>query len=202
MHATYRLMHPRIAEFPTALLEPLDRVGPQPLTTFLIEGGACGAHSRVLARALQTAGIPARIAQLEVGGVWGAHIVVAARIEGRWVALDPLLDQAFVDDDGRLASIDEVGRDWDRYALQLEESRRPLVSYASYRYTNWEKVPVLMPALRGLLRLTAGEQAAAGFSLRSHLLNVWRVYAVLLGVTWLGLTLLTFWPWDRRRDSP
>ena len=75
--------------------------------------GACGSYSHVLARLLQVANIEARIGQMKCGKIWGCHIVVEAKINGKFVALDATHNLAFRKENGSLASFEEIGRNWD-----------------------------------------------------------------------------------------
>ena len=195
MHGVHRLLAPRTYAF-AGDSSAFDRWLPASLTRILIEGGACGAQSRVLARALQVAGLEARLVQLRVAGFWGAHIVAAARVDSRWVPLDPLLDVALTDADGRLADIEAVSRAWESYAPQIPEGNRHRVDYREFRYTNWEQVPVLLPAVRTGLGWVLGEERVGGLSLRAHVLNVHRLYA--LACLALGVALCWSAGWRAR----
>ena len=175
------------------------------LTGRLVEGGSCGTHSGVLARALQLADIDVRVVQLEAHGNPGAHIVVSAHLDGRWAVLDPLFDMAFVDPQGRLAGVDDLQTDWDRYAEQVPERYNLAANYHAVRYTNWRKIPVVMPALRAVLAALWGESQIETFSLRAHVLNVNRSYAVglmLLYLPLLALSLAKLRARQRRTSNP
>lgn len=171
------------AERPTPGGFPL---GP-PLHRKLIEGGACGDFSSVLARLLHFSGLEARIAHMRVGDVWGGHIVVTARVDGRWVALDPLFDLAFRDGAGRLASLGDLRTDWPRYAAQTPPRYRPDYDYQALRFTNWERVPVLLPLARRGAEAVFGREAVEQFSLRRYFANVGKVQAAALAGASLAL---------------
>jgi len=49
--------------------------------------------------------------------------------------------------------------------------------YAGVRYTNWTKIPVIMPAIKTVLDFAAPEFESP-FSVRRYVLNVYRVYEV------------------------
>lgn len=161
-----------------------DLVLPTTVTRMIAEGGACGARSRVLARSLQVAGFDVRIVQMKVGSRWGAHIAVVAEVDGRWVPLDGLFGLAFRNPDGSLASLEEVQGNWPAYRGQAPARYDARNDYSAIRYANWEKIPILLPALRGALELVAGPAFVEHFSLRPHILNVPRT---------VGLALLAFW---------
>ena len=145
----------------------------------------------VLMRALQLADFDVRLVQLNVRGVPGGHIVVSAELEGRWVVLDPLFDLAFVDPLGRLAEVSDLREDWERYSKQVPDRYDLAYDYQAVTYTNWHKVPVVMPALRSGLAAIRGADYAATFSLRAHVLNVYRVYALGLALLYLPVVVAT-----------
>jgi hypothetical protein len=49
--------------------------------------------------------------------------------------------------------------------------------YAGVRYTNWTKIPVIIPAIKKVLDFAAPEFAST-FSVRRYILNVYRIYEV------------------------
>jgi hypothetical protein len=65
-------------------------------------------------------------------------------------------------------------------------------NYAGVRYTNWTKIPVIMPAIKKVLDFTAPEFAST-FSVRRYVLNVYRVYEVGLLSLWWPLTSCCAW---------
>ena len=52
--------------------------------------GACGSYAGVLTRMLQRTGIESRLAQMPCQDQWGCHIVLEAKIDGKFSVLDPL----------------------------------------------------------------------------------------------------------------
>jgi len=58
--------------------------------------GNCGSYTHVLGRLLQRANYEIRIAQMKCGDVWGCHILLEAKVDGRFVSLDALYDLAFI----------------------------------------------------------------------------------------------------------
>lgn len=140
----------------------------------LTGSGACGSYTSVLARLLDRAGIPFRISQMYCAeGGWGCHITVDAKVEGKWVAADALYDVVYPVDG------ETVGENWDQYRYLLPDDYDPRYRYADIRYTNWTKIPLVMPAAKRIL-----DRVAPGFaktlSLRSYVLNIYRTYEVAL----------------------
>jgi len=150
--------------------------------------GDCGSYSHVLARLLQRAGLDVRLAQMKCGTQWGCHILIEANVDGRFVSLDALYNLAFFRPDGRLASIDEIGRNWGDYKSQTPEGYPSFYAYEDVRYTNWEKIPVLMPAAKGVLALLLGGDIET-LSIRSWVLNVYKAYMhiILFGYALLAI---------------
>ena len=74
--------------------------------------GACGSFSMVLARILQGYKFPVRIAQMKSNGVFAAHNIVEVQTGHGWVVLDPLFDVYFVNPSRKLASFEDVKKNW------------------------------------------------------------------------------------------
>lgn len=151
---------------------------------------ACGAYSVVLARLLQETNTPTRIAQMRCDKQWGCHIFVEAKVDGRWAALDPSYDLAFERPDGRLASAAEVGRDWASYKAQVPSNYEMRYAYEGVRYTNWGKIPVIMPVVRWIAK-HAGVANVDEVSVRTHVIAVYRTYMYLLLIPYLLVLVWT-----------
>jgi hypothetical protein len=176
LHASHALVKPRVTAF-SAHSSPGIRERVLNSGDFaLIEGtGVCGSYTHVLALALKSAGFPVRIAQMRCGDRWSCHILLETRIDGRWVVMDPSFDLAFRNRDGTLASFSQVRRDWARHRDNLPAEYPLEYAYEDVRYTNWDKVPGLMPLIKWLLDIVLGE-AANEISLRAHVLHLYRTY--------------------------
>jgi hypothetical protein len=120
----------------------------------------------------------------------------------RWVVMDALYGQVFERADGKLASFADVEGDWAQYQGQIAESYPRKFDYDGVRYTNWDKVPVLMPSVRYLLEAVLGRDTVATMSLRTSLLNLYDVYSsVLLGLLVVSGSVLALVRVRRRRRS-
>jgi hypothetical protein len=140
----------------------------------LMDGrGACGSHAHVLGRLLDRAGIDFRGVQMYCAdsNTWGCHATIEAYADGKWIAVDPLYNVVFP------VSAAEVGRNWDTYKALTPRGYDMKYKYAGVRYTNWSKIPVIMPAIKTVLDFAAPEFAST-FSVRRYVLNVYRVYEV------------------------
>lgn len=183
MSSVHRVLRPRLETLGSG-----GAVRPAPMAStdshIQVPAGYCGSFSHVLARALQRAGIDAKLAQMLVGDVWGGHIVVAALVGGRWVALDPLYDVAFHGADGSLLGFEELQRDWDSVKDQCPPDYDHRYRYEGVRFTNWSRIPLGQSLFGG-----------SEISLRSHFLNLhwWYAFIGLVGVAVGGLLLS--WQW-------
>jgi hypothetical protein len=148
--------------------------------------GACGSFSMVLARILQGYKYQVRIAQMKSKGIYAAHNIVEAKTNHGWVVVDPLFDIYFVKPSKKLASFEDVKNDWSYYKAQLPAHYDTSYRYEDVRYSNWTKIPVLMPAVKKILDATLGKKEADGISLRVYFL---RKYNICFNVS---LTLFVF----------
>ncbi len=120
-----------------------------PVSFDLMTGkGACGSYSYILSRVLSELNIPNRIAQMKVSDNYGGHNIVEAQTADGWVVLDPLFNISFKKQDGKMASFSDIQRNWQYYQTQLPVGYNSNYNYAGVRYTNWDKIPVIMPAVK------------------------------------------------------
>jgi hypothetical protein len=153
--------------------------------------GACGSYSEVLARILQTYGYPIRIAQMKANGIFAAHNVVEVKTGDRWVVLDPTFNACFTRPDSKLASFDDVKHNWNYYAKQVPPGYDLAYRYEDVRYSNWHKVPVVFPAIKGALNLLLGAKEADTISIRTYLLKIYSIYFYLALFLYLPIFLVT-----------
>jgi transglutaminase-like putative cysteine protease len=129
--------------------------------------GSCGSYSRVVVALLSEVDIPARVIILRDENDRSLHAVVNARIDGRWRVADPLYGIVFTKPDGGLATADDLREDRD--LLPANANRNPsypidVFTYDNFALMNWEKIPVVMPAVRRLLVSVIGEQRTASIA--------------------------------------
>ena len=142
--------------------------------------GACGSYSYILSRLLNELKIPNRIAQMKVNGEYGGHILVEAKTAKGWIVLDGLYDLYFKKLNGELANFKDVQDNWNYFRDQVPANYNHQYRFEGVRYTNWSKIPVVMPAIKGVLTLTVGKEEADYFSLRTFFL---RKFHLLFEVT-------------------
>lgn len=162
----------------------------QPITYDLMTGqGACGSNSYVLGRLLKEFNIDVKFAQMYVNGRPGGHIVIEAKRDTGWVVLDALYNQYFVDSLGRLASFSAVGKNWDYYKKQINDGYDEKYKYENVQYTNWNKIPVILPFIRKILIFFKGEEYVQSVSLRKLLLQKFKIiYYSIFFITFLLVT--------------
>lgn len=151
-----------------------------PVSFDLMTGkGACGSYSYILSRVLSELNIPNRIAQMKVSDNYGGHNIVEAQTADGWVVLDPLFNISFKKQDGKMASFSDIQRNWQYYQTQLPVGYNSNYNYAGVRYTNWDKIPVIMPAVKKVLEWTIGKERTEVFSIRTHML---KKFSMLLNI--------------------
>lgn len=193
LHGTHKLLKPRENMFSRGGYHNIRDKFLRSSDIQLIDAqGACGSYSHVLGRLLQRAGFEVRLAQMKCGALWGCHILLEARIEGRFVSLDPLYDLAFVRPDGSLASFNEIGRNWLSYKSQVPESYPKLFAYEDVRYTNWGKIPFLLPSVKKVLTVFRADSIET-LSIRSWVLNVYKTYLFALLVGYGALLIVSYY---------
>jgi hypothetical protein len=172
MHACHNLLVERGSVFEGKDFEGFKSDLLEPTSIDLMTArGACGSFSQVLARILQGFKFPVRIAQMKSNGVFAAHNIVEAETRHGWVALDPLFDVYFEKPSHQLASFEDVKNNWNYYKTQLPPGYHLNYRYEDVRYSNWTKIPIILPAIKKILDLTVGKQKADDISIRTYFLR-------------------------------
>ncbi|MGN6436125.1 MAG: hypothetical protein ACTHMM_06310 [Agriterribacter sp.] len=171
-----------------------------PLTIDLMTGqGACGSYSMVMARILKDLNVDVRLVQMKVEGKFGGHIILEAKqANDNWAVFDPLYNLYFRKPDNSLASFSEVELNWNYYKSQVPSSYDMRYSYEGKRYTNWNKIPIIMPAIKKMLDWTVGKDRADSFSLRTFTL---RKFHVLFLVTLVIQIIVLFYLFYRNKTN-
>ena len=197
-HACHELMTQRQTVFEGTSFAGMKSSLYQPLTIDLMTAnGACGSYAVVLARLLNGYGYPVRIAQMKAGGVYAAHNIVEVESRQGWVVLDGLFDLSFRKPGRGLASFADVQHNWEYYRGQLPKGYDPKYRYEDVRYSNWTKIPVLLPGMKKVLDLMIGREKADAICIRSFFLCT---YSFASGVLWIvltGMISFTFVIWFR-----
>jgi hypothetical protein len=149
---------------------------------------ACGSYTRVLSKILQDMGFTIRIAQMTVSNRHGAHIIMEAKTKKGWVVLDPLYDLYFINETGGLASFKDVSANWNFFKKTLPAGYDTSYRYEAVQYTNWEKIPFLMPVIKSSLDKMIGKNKADEISLRPYFLSNGKYYCGLIILLILLLT--------------
>ena len=193
LNATYLLLNPRKQFFGGKEWLSFRDTALRSSDIQMLDGGACGTHSHVLAKLLDQINVPVRIAQMKCGDHYGCHIVVEAQLNNNWVVLDPLFNLSFRKESGKLASFHDVQSDWSYYKNQLPKDYGASMKYDGVRYTNWEKIPFIMPLIKGLLDYFLPNEADF-ISIRVWVLNLYLTYfyiilaifPCIIGVTYIS----------------
>ncbi|THU41498.1 hypothetical protein FAM09_05160 [Niastella caeni] len=192
LHLTYSLGENRAAIFRNREFHSIKSSIIHPVTYDLMtNNGACGSYAYILSRLLNELKIPNRIAQMQVEGNYGGHILVEAKTSKGWVVMDGSYDLYFKRADGRMASFNDVQNNWNFYRTQTPANYDSRYSYAGVRYTNWDKVPVVMPMIRNILSLAMGREMANSFSFRTYMLRKFHIlFEVTICIYWLLLLVV------------
>jgi hypothetical protein len=125
--------------------------------------GGCGSHTRVVVALLQASGVRCRPLFLLDDRGRSIHTVVQALIGGRWVVSDALYGIVYRTRDGRLATAADLAADtanfWAQTRSHGDYSRE--FDYDRVSIMNWQKLPVVLPALGAALELVAGRERVA-----------------------------------------
>lgn len=129
--------------------------------------GGCGSSSRVVMALLDASGIESRSLILRDSAGRRVHAVVNAKIAGRWAVADPLYGLVFTRPSGEIVTAEELRKDQALFLANTE--RNPsypsaVFTYDNYALMNWEKIPVILPAIRWALSRTIGEERTASIS--------------------------------------
>jgi hypothetical protein len=164
--------------------------------------GACGSYATVLARILQGNNYKVRIGQMMADGRYAAHNIVEAETPHGWIVLDPTYDLYFTRPDGALASFEDVHGNWSYYSKQTPPGYDPDYKYEGVRYSNWDKVPILLPAVKKVLDLCIGKKRADGISLRTYFLQLYMVWFYVILFLYIPIFIVTVRKVIRRRFFP
>ena len=82
-------------------------------------------------------------------------------------------------------------RNWDYYKEQLPASYNNSYRYEDVRYTNWDKIPVILPALKKILTIFLGKERTDTISLRVHLLRIYDLYFLITLFLYIPISILT-----------
>lgn len=176
MHLVHRLGERRLPLFGQYPVKGIKTEYIQPVSSDLMTAqGACGSHSYVLGRLLQEMNIDVRFPQMTVEGQPAGHILVEAKTSYGWVALDPLSNAFFRKPDGKLAGFNDVKDNWNYYQDQLPAGYNMAYRYEGVRYTNWERVPLVMPLIKNVMYWTMGKEKTDSYSLRNLVLRKFNV---------------------------
>ena len=199
LHMTYQLQVDRQPVFGDMLESNKTEFIHSATTDLMTAYGACGSYSIVLARILKANNCKVRIGQMKVNGKFGGHIVVETEINNKWIIVDPMFNIAFIKPDGRFADFKEVHNNWVFYKKQVPANYDTTYKYEGIRYTNWDKIPIVLPAFKKLLDLTIGQEKTDKLSLRPYLLRAYHILFVFGCFLYGILSISTLWLIRKRK---
>ena len=150
--------------------------------------GGCGSHTRVVIALLRASGVESRPLFLLNDRGKVIHTVVHAHIEGRWVVSDPYFGIVFRRRDGTLATVEDIAADERRFREQVDRARGYVLTYDYDRVSlmNWEKVPVVLPAVHDALVALIGAERVKAIARPS----IWMWPRAMLSAISLALAVL------------
>lgn len=174
--------------------------------------GSCGSFTVVLASFFKYANIPFRIAQMTCRKKhFGCHIVLEAYIHQKWIFMDPLFNLVLKTPQGNLASYAEIQKNWGFYKKQIMKRQSTyspkhrlyydtsVFDFSGVRYTNWNKIPVVMPAIKFVLERILGQKKTQTLSLRSMFIHTTTLFLYSLVCLYCIVCLLTLLFMVKRR---
>ena len=167
--------------------------------------GACGGYSKVLARTLQMRGYNVRIGQLKTLSYgYGGHIIIEyySNLLHKWVMIDPLFKWIAKKENGDMASIKEVAKNWNAYAKTMPTELRQKFQFNNVRYTNWTKWGGISKPYYYLAKLFKGEQYADTICLRMYTLSSFPMLFWSLTFGYLTTLGIGYWRWKRAGNVP
>ncbi|HEY8897972.1 MAG TPA: hypothetical protein VIM79_24270 [Niastella sp.] len=183
MHATHQLLSDRQPFFNRPFTDFKTNVSYPVTFDLMTANGACGSYARVLARILQEAHIKVRIPEMVVNGKPGGHIIIEALTKHGWVVLDAVYDLHFITPAGTMAGFSEIQNNWAYYKSQVPANYNMDYRYEDVHYTNWNKIPVLLPMVKKISQWVLGEERTSTLSLRTYFLQPYKVaFCGFLGV--------------------
>jgi hypothetical protein len=163
---------------------------PRTTTSNISKGGGCGYSSMVLADLLKTVGFKVRIASMFCENIFGCHVFVEAKIDGKFIILDPTYNLTFTNESGTPMGFDEVKENWGLLRKSLPKRYNQNYDYENVQYTNWSK-NLLTKFLYGFSRSIL-QIDPKNISLRAYLLDVYKIYFYILISVFIFLTIISF----------
>jgi hypothetical protein len=124
--------------------------------------GGCGSSTRVAVGLLEADHVKARPLLLLDAKGRSEHTVIQAWVDGRWVIADPLFGFAYRRRDGWLATVEDLRADRGQYFNAVAGMPYYMSGRFGFEHVtllNWQKIPVLLPAVRAVLAAVIGDDA-------------------------------------------
>ncbi|MDI6841132.1 MAG: transglutaminase-like domain-containing protein [bacterium] len=126
----------------------------------LTYGSGCGGFAKVFAVLVRKMGIPARLLFSYKDGV-PVHVVTEVYYQKRWVVFDPYYKYYFPINDTLLATAEDLKNSSSLIEKVVDKKNYPFTSYIyqDVRRTNWNRIPIILPAVYKLLKKVIGDRA-------------------------------------------
>ena len=159
----------------------------------LLDGrGNCGSYSFVLAKLLKRSGIKTRIGQLKCDNGWACHIIVEAKINDKWIVLDPLFNIIFKDQNNQMVGFKDLKGNFDNFKSQVPKNYPDEYDYDDIRYTNWDKIPFVSRPIKTFLTFfLSNKNDINEISLRLQVMNLYKIYLITVIVIYFIFLIFT-----------
>lgn len=163
--------------------------------------GPCGSLSRVVKAMLKATGARVRLRLLLDESGASVHTVVEVLDDGRWIVADPTYGIVYHLRDGRGATAADLGDDPALFHAHVDTipGYSRYFDYDAHTLLNWEKVPILLPAIRDALTGVLGAERVA--EIKRPSLWMWPRLFYSLGFLFLAVVGWLGRLWLVRRDS-
>ncbi len=150
--------------------------------------GPCGSKSRLVKAILKAGGDAVRLRLLLDDEGTSVHTVVEVRDGDRWILADPTYGIVYHLRDGRGATAEDLGADTALFRAHVDTipGYGAGYDYDAHTLLNWEKVPILLPAIRDLLTRVMGAERVAEIKRPT----LWMYPRLFYALAFLGLALL------------
>jgi len=155
--------------------------------------GGCGSYSYVLAKLLISKGINTRIGQMKCGDEWGCHVIVEAKINDKWIILDPTYNIAFTNKNNQIVGFKELHNNFNKFKSQTPSHYPEEFTYDDIRYTNWNKIPLLFKTIKKVLKIFLKKEEINNISLRVLVMNIYKIYLIITVISYFIFCIFTFW---------
>lgn len=155
--------------------------------------GGCGSYSYVLAKLLISKGINTRIGQMKCGDKWGCHVIVEAKINDKWIILDPTYNLVFRNKNNQIVGFKELHNNFNKFKSQTPSHYPEEFTYDDIRYTNWNRMALLSKTIKKVLKIFLTKEEINNISIRVLMMNIYKIYLIITVISYFIFCIFTFW---------